>query len=199
MPSPQSNKIEKELEKIKKLLASDKRKWGVYDDSRGLRYLSPGLYIKNRDWTGGLKYLKWFEKNFPDDAGLPEFLFEWTVILLRNNKLKEAEKKILKTFFSNTYLLDSFFSNEVQQVDKWEGSNLESISYMQFFQYRYDDPAFSDIAEWLDEWMSKDQFIRIRDKYIMLCKKLDQEKDKEIRGYLLAQIIQLKQEGMGNE
>ena len=55
MPTPKREKISRDLEKIKKLLAADKRKWGVYDDSRGLRYLLPGLYIQIENWAGGLK------------------------------------------------------------------------------------------------------------------------------------------------
>ncbi len=99
MPVPKREKIERKIEKIKKLLAADKRKWGAWDDSRGLRYLPPGLYIQIEDWAGGLKYLKWFEKNFPDDMGMPEFLFEWTIILFNSNKIKEAESKTMQTFF----------------------------------------------------------------------------------------------------
>ncbi len=185
-------KIQHDLEKIKKLLAADKRKWGIWDDSRGLRYLSPGLYIQMMDWEGGLKYLKWFEKNFPDDIGMPEFLFEWTIILFKSSKIKEMERKAYQTFFSNTYLLDSFFGNTVKPIDKWEGSNLESMAYLQHFNYRSDDPGLTDFSDWLDDWMNTPQFMETRDKYIALHMKLRHEKDQETRRYLLAQIRQLE-------
>jgi hypothetical protein len=185
-------KIERDLEKIKKLLAADKRKWGAYDDSRGLRYLSPGLYIQIEDWAGGLKYLKWFERNFPNDTGLPEFLFEWTIILFKSNKIKEAERKAVQTFFSNTYLLDLFFGKPVEPIDKWEGSNLESMAYLQHFNYRNSDLSLPDFSEWLTSWIQTARCNETRDKYITLHLKLKQEKDQEIRGYLLAQIRQLE-------
>ncbi|MBK8875390.1 MAG: hypothetical protein IPN13_16320 [Bacteroidetes bacterium] len=50
---------------------------------QGIRYLAPELYIKIKDYEGGRKYLKWFDKNFPDDSGFPEFLFEATFILFK--------------------------------------------------------------------------------------------------------------------
>ena len=109
MSTPNREKIARNLEKIKKLLAADKRKWGAWDDSRGLRYLSPGLYIQMEDWTGGLKYLKWFEKNFPNDMGLPVFLFEWTIILFKNGKIKEAESKALSDFIFRYLFAGCFF------------------------------------------------------------------------------------------
>lgn len=76
-------KIQHDLEKIKKLLAADKRKWGIWDDSRGLRYLSPGLYIQMMDWEGGLKYLKWFEKNFPTISACRNFFLNGRSFSLR--------------------------------------------------------------------------------------------------------------------
>ena len=114
--------VEMKLDKIKKTLAAEKRKFGAYHDGRGLRYLSPARHIQLEDYTGGLKYLKWFDKNFPDDSGMPEFLLEWAIILFKSGKMKEAEGKIYQTFFSNTYLLDAFMGKPISPIVKWEGS-----------------------------------------------------------------------------
>lgn len=74
MTEKQAEKLQLKIKKIKAELAADKRRWGgFYDDSRGLRYLPPELYVKLQDWHGGLRYLKWFEKNFPDDIGFQIF------------------------------------------------------------------------------------------------------------------------------
>ena len=94
MTEKQAEKIQLKIKKIEAELAADKRRWGgFYDDSRGVRYLPTELYVKLQDWNGGLRYMRWFEKNFPDDIGFPDFLFEWTIILFKKGKLKEAEKK----------------------------------------------------------------------------------------------------------
>jgi hypothetical protein len=183
---------ETELLKLKKLLAADKRRHGVYDDSRGLRYLSPALYIKLGDYAGGLKYLKWFEKNFPDDTGMPDFLLEWTIILFKTGKIKEAERKVYQIFFSNTYLLDAFLGKPVIPVVKWEGSNWEVPEYTQYLVYQYSDPFLIDFTEWLSIFMNSGEFKITTEKYIALHIKLKFEKDQEMRTYLLGQIRQLE-------
>ena len=188
----QKTAIEGNLLKIKKILEADKRRHGVYDDSRGIRYLSPALYIQIEDYAGGLKYLNWFEKNFPDDIGMPDFLFEWTILLFKNNKFKEAECKLYQTFFSNTYLLEDYFGKPVIPVDKWESSNLESPAYSQYLSYRYDEPDLIDFAVWLNGLINTEEFKKIQEEYIALHKKLKYEKDQELRGYLLAQVRKLK-------
>jgi hypothetical protein len=184
--------LEMELDKIKKTLAAEKRKFGLYDDSRGLRYLPPSRYIQLEDYAGGLKYLKWFEKNFPDDCGMPDFLFEWTVLLFKNNKPKEAERKLRQTFFSNTYLLDAFLGKPVLPVDKWEGSNWESPGYLQYLDYSRDQPLLADFAIWAEDMMNKSAFKEIIFEYIALHKRLKYEKDEELRGYLVARARQLE-------
>jgi hypothetical protein len=128
-------KLQKKIADIKRRLASEKRKFGAYDDSRGLRYLPPKYFIRLVDYGGGLKYTKWFAKQFQDDIGFPDFLFEWTIILFKNGLIKEAEKKAFETFCSNTYLLDKFFSKPIIPIDKWEGSNLEAPSFTEFFRH----------------------------------------------------------------
>ncbi|MFA5259827.1 MAG: hypothetical protein WC450_01205, partial [Candidatus Omnitrophota bacterium] len=97
MTTTRIEKTRKKIEQIRKTLVAEKKKFGCFDDSRGLRYLPLELYIRIGDYSGGLTYCRWFDKNFPDDCGFPDFLFEWTIILFMNGKLKKAETKALKT------------------------------------------------------------------------------------------------------
>jgi len=69
MTPKQQARLQNKIKKIKSALAADKKHWGgYYHDGGGLRYLPPGLYIQLEDYSGGLRYLNWFKKNFPDDA-----------------------------------------------------------------------------------------------------------------------------------
>lgn len=184
--------MEIELKRIKKILATEKRKYGGYDDSRGLRYLPPSLYIRIEDFSGGLKYLNWFGRNFPDDIGMPDFLFEWSIFLFKANKLKEAERKLYQTYFSNTYLLDSFMGRPLVPIEKWEGSNLELPDYVQNLGYKADNPALADFAIWAETVVNSDSFKKMSEEYTVLHKKLKFEKDAELRGYLLSRIRQME-------
>ena len=114
MTDKQKEKIRDKIKKVKQTLAAEKRKFGGFDDSRGLRYVPTGLYVKIGDFDGGLKYLKWFEKNFPNDIGFPGFLFESTVILFKAGNLRKQKLNSHftatcdKPFISNRAIVNPF-------------------------------------------------------------------------------------------
>lgn len=97
MTDKQKERIKDKIKQVKSTLTAEKRKYGAFDDSRGLRYLPTEWSIRIGDYDGGLKYLKWFNKNFPDDMGFPEFLFESTIIFFKTRQLKEAEDYAMRT------------------------------------------------------------------------------------------------------
>ena len=164
------------------------------DDSRGLRYLPPELYVKLGDYDGGLSYCKWFNKNFPDDIGFPNFLFEWTIILFKTGKLKDAEKKAFQTYCANTYLFDKFFGNPITPMNKQEHSNWEDASLAEYFDYSNGQPELADFAAWLKQFTATNKFINFSNKFIDIHKRLKTEDDMETRGYLIKQSSQLENE-----
>ena len=194
MTPKQQERLQNKIKKIKSALAADKKHWGgYYHDGGGLRYLPPGLYIQLEDWSGGLRYLNWFKKNFPDDAGFPEFLFQWTLILFKKGKLKEAEKKAFETFTQNTYLFDKFFGRTVDPIDKWEGSHLESAGFaIQHFLYSAEKEELADFAAWLDGFTQTEKFMQLSTTYVEIHKKLMHETDQDTRRNLIDQASQLK-------
>jgi hypothetical protein len=196
MTPKQEERIKNKIKKIKAALAADKRYWGgEYHDGRGLRYTLPPLYIQLNDFTGGLRYFNWFNKNFPDDAGYPNFLFEWTIVLFKTGRLKEAEKKAFETYCRNTYLFDTFFDRPITQQKKWEGSNLETAEFAQAqFSYSYKQDNLADFSEWLDTFIATEKFIRLSNIFLDIQKKLDTESDREVRGYLIQREEQLLDE-----
>ncbi|MHA1955106.1 MAG: hypothetical protein ACW96U_14295 [Candidatus Heimdallarchaeaceae archaeon] len=110
MTPNQVERIQAKIRQIRSALAAEKNEIGFPTDSQGLRYLPLGYHIKIQDYKGGLDYTRWFQKNFPDDIGFPEFLFEWSIILFKLGKIEEAERVIIQTFRGNTYLFDKNFN-----------------------------------------------------------------------------------------
>jgi hypothetical protein len=191
----QEERIKAKIKRIKAELAADKKRWGgYYDDSRGLRYLPPSLYIQLGDFSGGLRYINWFHKNFPDDSGFPDFLFECTIILFKTNKLKEAEKKAFKTFCSNTYLFDKFFGRPIVPIDKYEYSNIDIPTYCDNFTYSSGQADLADFSDWLTKYLATEKFVTLSAKFIAIYIKLKTESDSETRGHLLRQSRQLEDE-----
>lgn len=101
----------------------------------------------------------------------PAFLFEWTIILFKNGKLKEAEKKAFETFCLNTYFSDKFFSKPIIAFEKWECSNLQTPTYTDSFSYSSKDPELVDFAEWLGLLLPAQDFQNRCNQYIDLQKK----------------------------
>jgi hypothetical protein len=162
--------------KIKRALAADKKRWGgYYDDSRGLRYLPPEIYLKLEDYSGALKYFKWFDKNFPDDCGYPIFLFEWTITLFKTGNIKAAEKKALQTFISNAYLIDKFLVKEVLYLDKNESSSWELPGMIEKLKYSNTQTELQDFADWLSKFVTSEQFYKVANEFIEIKRKLKTE------------------------
>ena len=194
MTPRQTEKIKFKIVQIKRTLAAEKRKFGTYDDSRGLRYLPTGHYLKLQDFSGGLAYVKWFQKNFPDDSGFPDFLFEWTVILFKNGKLQDAGKKAFQTYCRNTYVFDKFFGKPIVPIEKLENSNVDIPEFAKYFNYSSAQLELADFTEWLSKFMATDKFVKSGEKFIEIYKRLKTEDDRETRHYLIQQASQLKDE-----
>ncbi len=193
MTPKQIERAKKKIADIKRALAAEKRKFGSYDDGRGLRYLPTRYFIQLGDYSGGHTYLKWFDKNFPDDSGFPEFLFERTIILFKSEKRKEAEQKAFQTFCSNPYWFDKFFGRPITPLDMWHSSNLTKPDYTDALEYSNGHSDLIDFSEWLDKLISTENFTNRSKKFVGIYKRLKNEADTEMRHYLLQQAYKLEQ------
>ncbi|MCF8239330.1 MAG: hypothetical protein K9I85_14300 [Saprospiraceae bacterium] len=176
MTPKQEERIRTKIKRIKAALAAERRMFGgYYDDSRGLRYAPPELYLKLQDYTGALRYFNWFHKNFEDDVCYGTFLFEWTLTLFKTKRIKEAEKKAIATFFANTYLLDYFLEKPPRLSASVGTSNWDYSQLVDHFQYKKDSDELVEFAAWLAEVMESDQFVRLTNRFIEIERKLETE------------------------
>ncbi|MVM42270.1 hypothetical protein GO730_38890 [Spirosoma sp. HMF3257] len=192
MTPKQAQRLIKKIADIKRALAAEKRKFGGYDDSRGLRYLPTRYYIQLADYKGGLTYTHWFARTFPDDIGFPDFLFEWAVLLYKGGKLDLAKTKIWQTFCVNTYVLDKFFGHPIQPLLKYEWSNLAQAGFTEYFTYSHQQTDLLDFSQWLEEFMASELFMSRKARYLTLYQGLLVEEDLEIRDYLRQEAHQLE-------
>lgn len=193
MTEKQIERVKEKIEKYKKALAADKRNWGgQYHDGQGIRYIIPEQFIKIKDYKGGLKYLNWFDKNFPDDSGYPIFLFEWTFILFKCEKVTEAEQKAHRTFFSNTYLFDKFLGKEPLQLDKNESSSWEFESLVDSFTYTSKDADFTAFASWIETVLNDRKFLDKANEFVDIEQKLKNEPVGPSRSRLVDRLSKIK-------
>ena len=185
MTEKQIERVRTKIKRIRGILAAEKRKFGGYDDSSGLRYMLPSLYIQIGDHPGAMTYLRWYQQNFGDDIGSPDFLFEWTLILFMNKKFREAGKKAFETFCSNTYLFDKFFGKPVIPVYKYESSKVEKPEFTENLHYSSSQSDLADFSHWLSAVINDEKFHVASTKFIDVQKRLYSEDDIETRGYLV--------------
>ena len=133
-----------------------------------------------------------FYKNFPDDTGFPDFLFELTIILFKTNNLESAEKKAFETYCSNTYIFDKFFGRPIIPLDKYENSNIDVPAFTDHFNYSCKQPDLVDFTVWLDNFLQTEKFKQASKEYVEIYKRLKKENDYEARHCLVARARELE-------
>ena len=166
MTLKQIEKAKAQIVAIRKTIADEKRQWGGYHDGRGFRYAPPQYYVKLNDFKGAMTYFRWFQKNFEDDSGEPHFLFEWCITLFKNGKLKDAEKKAVETFMSNTYLIDKFLGKPLHGFDELPDSEWQKEQLTRYSPYSAEQEALKDFAQWLFQFVQSDKFKAITTAFI---------------------------------
>ncbi|TDN36811.1 hypothetical protein E4631_21615 [Hymenobacter sp. UV11] len=188
MTPKQADRLRRQLTAIRRTLAAEKRKFGGYDDSRGLRYLPTRYYVQLADFTGGLTYLRWFWRSFPTDIGFADFLFEATIILFKQGKLKEASRQATATFRADRQLLAHFLGQPVPPAEVWENPPLAAEAYARYFATLGSPNTLLDVAEWVGELTSSEEFVASAEQFSDLHRQLHGEQDQEKRRQLLAQL-----------
>lgn len=191
MSPKQADRLRRQITVIRRTLAAEKRKFGGYDDSRGLRYLPTRYYVQLADFAGGLTYLRWFWRNFPTDVGFADFLFEATIILFKQGKLKEATRQATATFRADRQLLARFLGQHAPSAEAWENPPLAAESYARYFATLGSLTTLLDVAEWVGELTSSEQFMASAQHFSDLHRQLHGEQDGEKRRHLLDQLYPL--------
>lgn len=192
MTPKQEERIRNKIARIRKALAADKKRWGgFHDDSRGLRYVPPEYFVKLRDYRGGLRYLRWFDRTFPDDMGFAVFLFEYTLILFKTGKLKEAEKKSFQTYFVNNYLFNKFLEKPLLPIANQDPSNRQTAEPTVAFVYPRQDPEYADFAAWLENVLAGEKFTRFAREMVEIDRKLATEPAGKTRTKLVKRLFAL--------
>lgn len=197
MTPKQAERLRQKITVIRRTLAAEKKKFGAYDDSRGLRYFPTRYYVQLGDFKGGLIYLRWFHRNFPDDAGFSDFLFEWTLILFQNGKLRDAAQKAMDTYRADIHLLDAFLRRPSTPVEPWEQVALDAESYTSYFATMGEQFDLTAFAEWLGALTVSEAFRASSSQFLNLHRQLHGETDPARRHSLVQQLYPVRDTGSG--
>ncbi len=161
----QEKRLRRKIDKIRKEISYERQKWGGHHDGRGLRYLPPDLFIQLCDYKGGLRYLRWFDRTFPDDATYPMFLFDWALILYKTGKTKEAELKAYGCLIEGDHIMETFIGSELLPADRKDITAWKCESVEEYCTYSASDPEYSDYAVWLKQLFEPESMAKLADRY----------------------------------
>ena len=197
MTDKQIQRIQKKIKFLRARLTDEKRKFGGYDDSRGIRYIIPELYMQIMDFRGAMYYFKWFSKSFPDDIGFPEFNLFWSITLFHNNKIDAAIQKLYETTFSNTYLIDLIFGRNPETIDKSELMGSESLKYAKEIYQDCVNLMTLEFQTWLSYISDTDDFKTNLNKFVSLQKLIKDEPVGKMRNHLISESRKFEKEITG--
>lgn len=193
MTPAQITRIQTRIINLRKILAAERARFGGYDDSAGRRYAILNLYFSIGDYKGAANYLRWFFKNFPDDAGFPFFWVEACMTYFYNKILDQARSMAFNVFVANPYVWEVFFTGTVTEVEGIEpSSNWESLELALQLPYRANQEQYVDFGSWLQDCLVEPKMQELIQTYFDLKLKLSNTPVGPLRTSLVEQLYELK-------
>lgn len=193
MTPAQITRIQTRIINLRKILAAERVRFGGYDDSAGRRYTILSLYFSIFDYKGAANYLRWFFKNFPDDAGFPFFWIESCMTYFYNKKLDQARSMAFNAFVANPYVWEVFFTGRVTEVEGIESSsNWEGLELALQLPYRANQEQYVDFGSWLQDCLEEPKMQELIQTYFDLKLKLSNTPVGPLRTSLVEQLYVLK-------
>jgi hypothetical protein len=186
-------RIQTKIIKLRKILAAERVRFGCYDDSAGRRYTILSLYVSVADYKVAAVYLRWFFKNFPDDAGFPFFWVEACITYFYNNKLDRARSMAFNAFVSNPFIWEVFFTGIATEVEGIKpSSNWEKLELALQLPYRANQEQYVDFSSWLQDCLVEPKMQEVIQTYFDLKLKLPTIPIGPTRTSLVEQLYELK-------
>jgi hypothetical protein len=181
--------ISNQITKIRSQLLAFKREYGGHDDSGGARYYLFYLYFLLRDDRRSSEYMRWFEREFPDDSGEPFALLCWALIL--NQMRKNGDYILARTMLSNIYLLPHTLGEKMDQVDISHTSNWEDSSLLEYMPERVQEAISEENLTWIRERYESESFKQVLSRHIEIEKELKDTPRGEKRSALVHELFHL--------
>lgn len=161
-PSTDSRKVRARLRRYERKLRDEKKQWGDYRDGAGHRYDIGPLYMVLGDDEAALAAFRWFEKEFPDDAGEPGHALCWSLALHRSGDEAGAARKLRQTMLSNLYLLPHLLGAPMAKLDIWHSSNFKAPEYVASIPEPYLRLWSEEEREWAAKLRDSLEFTSVR-------------------------------------
>jgi len=105
--------------------------------------------------------------------------------LFENKKIEKARRKLYKTAFSNTYLLDLLTGKQIHQIDKEELIWFERIENAKAAETECKKMMTESFFDWLKEFVESEEYKSNMTEFVSISKLVKDERPGEKRNYLL--------------
>lgn len=166
--------IKRRIKEYEDYLKAEKRRFGCYDDSGGIRYLIGPFYMLAGDIDGALRHYKWFTRVFPDDCGEPGQYLCWTLALYKSGNIKKAFIKFLHTLFMNPYVIARVIGIDYQLPFK-PYSNIPTKEWAEYIPPEIYNLWDDEAAAWLKVSFYADKTQSLLHKYNDIGRRLEAE------------------------
>jgi tetratricopeptide (TPR) repeat protein len=187
-------KLKGRIESYKKAFQKEKRTYGAIDDGSGRRFLMGPMYLLMGDHEGALKSYKWYQKEFPDDSDEPFNTLCWTLALFKNGDYEAAKKKLIRTMFSNLYLIPFILDTGEDDPGIRHFSSREEREYVQYLPPELKALWDADSIDWLKNLYCGEEMQIIKEQYISMKRKLNSLKAGEERSRAIDLIHKYKEQ-----
>jgi hypothetical protein len=176
------------ITKIRSQLSAFKREYGGHDDSGGARYYLFYLYFLLGDNRRSSEYIRWFEKEFPDDSGEPFALLCWALILHRMGK--DGDYILARTMLSNIYLIPHLLGEEIPE-EVPHSSNWAQQDFLEYMPERVAEAITDDDLSWIRERYKSEKFQTVQKRHIEIEKELEDTSVGDVRSALVHELYSL--------
>lgn len=191
MPIPKTAKgLSSQITRIRSHLSAFKREYGFIDDGGGDRYYLFNLYFLLGDNRRSSEYIRWFQKQFPDDSGEPSALLCWALIMHRMGK--KGEHMLGRAMLSNIYLIPYVLGEKVERVAMWHSSNWEEPDYMEEIPQRVLAAITDEDKAWIRETYHSELFQSILKRHTTIKHSLESLQRGEERSALVKELYSLE-------
>ena len=183
--------ISNRITKIRSQLSAFKREYGWINDGSGARYYLFYLYFLLGDNRRSSEYLRWFQKEFPDDSGEPFALLCWALILHRMGKA--GDLALARTMLSNNYLIPHLLGEEsIEGISHL--SNLEQKSFIAYMPERVRDAITEEDLNWIQDRYETELFQKVLKRHITIEEELETTPVGDTRSALVKELFSLLDE-----
>ena len=160
--------IKRHIKKYESALRAEKRTYGDYDDSAGLRYVLGPFYMLAGDNDGALKSFRWFAREFSDDVGEPAQYVCWALALYRSGDADAARQKLIQVMFMNLYLIPSVVGLDEKEADMWYSTNLERKDYVEYIPQEFFEMWDDEERKWAEAVHTDAENVAARARFVQL-------------------------------